>query len=86
MLAQIARQAQAILAGQADIQQHQVGKPLLQCLAQRLAIGTAAHLAAMAAQIVLQQLTHLDIVVHHQDPQSSLHALRPPVARLSFPA
>ncbi|MOA26405.1 hypothetical protein D3C78_1471970 [compost metagenome] len=54
VFAQKARQAQAILARQADIQQYQVGEASLQGLAHARAVGAGVHLIAMSAKVVLE--------------------------------
>ncbi|MCY1537284.1 hypothetical protein D9M68_727730 [compost metagenome] len=74
------REAQAVLVRQADIQQHQIGDGGLQRQAQAGAVGATAYLVAMPAEVVFQQLTHLGVVVHHQDLHVRLHSRLPHTA------
>ncbi|MCY1301705.1 hypothetical protein D9M70_513310 [compost metagenome] len=81
MFAEIARQAEAVLAGQADVQQHQVGQRLGEPRPQLDAVSHGVDLVTLAAEVVQQQFADRLVVVHDQDADQFGHG---PVPLASF--
>jgi hypothetical protein len=67
LLADVPRQAQAVLAGHADVQEHEVGGGLAEAGPRLRSIACEPHFEALLAEIVPQQLAHDGIVVHDQE-------------------
>ena len=82
-LAQPARQDEAVLARQADIEQHQRRQLALQELAQRGAAVGAADAEILLAEVVDQQLTLRRLVLDHHNMRPMVHAAESPVPRLT---
>ena len=76
-LAQPARQREAVLAGQPDIQQHQCRKLALNQLAQRRAAVGAAHAEALPAEVVDEELALRRLVLDHHDMRPVVHSQAP---------
>ena len=74
-LAQPARQREAVLAGQTDIEQHQSRQLALQQLAQRRAAVGTADAEILLAKVVDQQLPLRRLVLDHDDMRTMIHIL-----------
>jgi hypothetical protein len=72
-LAQVARQAQAVLAGQVDVQQHDIRHRPRERRAHLLARPGLCHLVAMAREVILEHGANLGIVVDDQNMTAGGH-------------
>ena len=75
-LAQVARERQPVFAGQADVEQDEVGQRALDLRAHRVAAVGRAHVVAVPAQVLGEQRAHARVVVDHQQGSAALH---PPI-------
>ena len=75
LLAQPARERKAVLAGQADIEQHQRRQLALEQPAQRDAAVGAADAEILFAEVIDQQLTLRRLVLDHDDMRTVIHIL-----------
>lgn len=66
VLAQLARDREAVLAGQAEIEQHQGRRVAAHQLHQRAAVVQLGDAEALALQVVAQQARDVDLVVEHR--------------------
>ena len=66
-LAQLAREAQAVLAGQHQVEHDRVGRRLRDALVHLLAVDRGVDDEAAGAQVVGQQLAQRRIVVDDED-------------------
>ena len=78
-LAQPAREDEAVLARQPDVEQHQRRQLALQQLAQRGAAVGAADAKVLPAEIVDQQLPLRRLILDHNDMRTMIHAAESPV-------
>ena len=74
LLAQPARQREAVLAGQADVEQHQRRQLALDQPAQRDAAVGAADAEVLLVEIVDEQLALRRLVLDHDDVRTVIHA------------
>ena len=77
LLAQPARQREAILAGQSDIEQHELRQLALDQLAQRGAVLGAADAEILPGEIIDQQLALRRLVLDHDDMRTVVHPCEP---------
>jgi hypothetical protein len=66
-LAQEAREREAVLVGETNVEQHHRGRRPLHLGAHRLAAVGQRHLVAVRGQVLGQQITDLGVVVDDQD-------------------
>ena len=77
-LAQPARQHEAVLARQPDVEQHQRGQLALQKLAQRGPPSAPLTRKFCFAEIVDQQLPLRRLILDHNDMRTMIHAAESP--------
>ena len=72
-LAQVAREAQAVLAGHVDVDQRQVDRVLGRQRARRVGALGAERGVAVRDEVLLEHLAHVRLVVDDQDGGLGIH-------------